>query len=259
MANYVKGDVLAAVAPLQQLRLLHLRVDFLQQLLLRLGKLPSLQHLSLEYCEVEHAAGTAAAWPLLPQLQALDVWWDDGDADLPDDMAVIWAGALACTGLTRLCLGAQNREYDSDSVAVCVGLARLTRLKELTLHSCTSLVPGDAQALTALTALTRLALNGVEGVEEADIAALARSMPQLQHLELGGLDLSSVAFMAAVGTLTQLTELFLENSDMTEQSLLQLTGLVHLQVLHPPPYYGGVMKETVDRLWSAVWKQRQLL
>uniref|UniRef100_A0A383VTT0 Uncharacterized protein n=1 Tax=Tetradesmus obliquus TaxID=3088 RepID=A0A383VTT0_TETOB len=147
----------------------------------------------------------------------------------------------------------------NDSVAVCSGLARLMRLKELTLFPRTSLVPGDAQVLTALTALTHLVLSGMEGVEEEDVVALAHSMPQLRHLELGGQDLRGGVGMAAVGTLTQLTELFLENNDMTEQGLMQLTGLVHLQVLHPPPFLHGVTQEVVDRLWAAVQEQQLLL
>uniref|UniRef100_A0A383W123 Uncharacterized protein n=1 Tax=Tetradesmus obliquus TaxID=3088 RepID=A0A383W123_TETOB len=165
VTNSVDGHILAVLTQLQQLRRLRLKVCFEEpQLLLCLKQLPGLQHLHLAYCEVQHAAGTAAAWAQLPQLKALKVTWsDEEEEDLPDEeeLAVIWAGALACTGLTRLWLSAQNHWIDPDSVAVCFGLARLTGLQELTIGSITSLVPGDAWALTALTALTYLSLSGV--------------------------------------------------------------------------------------------------
>lgn len=66
--------------------------------------------------------------------------------------------------------------------------------------------------------------------------------------------------MAAVGRLTQLTQLCLTNTGgLSDESLMQLTGLVQLQVLDEPNHCNGVTAEGVDLLWAAVRRQRQLL
>jgi hypothetical protein len=254
VTDWLAGASLAAVVPLQQLQTLRLKVDFEeQQPLLRLAQLPALRHLEIEYWQVRCVAGTAAAWPQLPQLRALDIWWDEAMEEFPveQQLSFILDKALACTGLTKLAFTSQNGSYVSDKVAVCARLAKLTRLRDLCMYGNTALVPGDAQALTALTGLTRLVLGDVHGVDEEHIVALAGCMPRLQHLDVTGLRLSSTACTAAIGRLTQLTELVLSNNeDITEQSLLQLTGLLQLQQLEVGGC--GVADDAVERFWAEV-------
>jgi hypothetical protein len=61
-----------SILQLQQLRHLDVVNGVAKpELLLRLAELPALQSLSLQYCENEAAAATAAAWPQLPQLHEL--------------------------------------------------------------------------------------------------------------------------------------------------------------------------------------------
>uniref|UniRef100_A0A383VY18 Distal membrane arm assembly complex 2-like protein n=1 Tax=Tetradesmus obliquus TaxID=3088 RepID=A0A383VY18_TETOB len=92
------------------------------------------------------------------------------------------------------------------------------------------------------------------------MVVLAYGLPQLRHLELAGLDFEGIAAMAAVGQLTQLTQLCLTNTGgLSDESLMQLTGLVQLQVLDEPNHCDSVTAEGVDLLWAAVRRQRQLL
>jgi hypothetical protein len=244
---------------LKQLQYLSLRVDFEQpQLLLQLAQLPALTHLALQYdwrCEGEPAAATASAWPLLPQLRELEI--DYNKYALPNQLQweAILAGAAAAAGLTRLSLDARMISdelqevlgLDSDDggrderwaseVAACASLAKLTCLQDLKICGSDTyfkfnLLRGDALALTALTRLTSLVVIGAEhGVGNAVATALARSLQQLQNLNLSYccLQLGSaegLACLQAFGRLTQLTWLKLwGNEGLTQHSLLQLTGL----------------------------------
>jgi hypothetical protein len=251
---------------LKQLQHLSVRVDFEQpQLLLQLAQLPALTHLALQYdegCAGQPAAATASAWPLLPQLRELKIGHHTPPS--PAQWAAILAGAAAAAGLAKLSLDARimsdkrQAEYlqlslDDDSfiifddtwvsqVAACAGLAKLTCLQDLTVsgndayYTCNHLVRGDALALTALTCLTRLVLDGAQhGVGTAVASALARSLQQLQSLDLGfcKLQLGSaegVVCLEAIGHLTQLTSLRLwGNEGLTQHGLMQLTGLSRLK------------------------------
>jgi hypothetical protein len=67
--------------------------------------------------------------------------------------------------------------------------------------------------------------------------------------------LGSNAFLSAAGQLQRLTCLCLEgNAWLTEQRLMQLTGLSHLQHLRVGKK-GEVTDEVLDRFWAAVRQQ----
>lgn len=143
-------------------------------------------------------------------------------------------------------------------MAICGKLTGLTGLRELALEDA-GIVPGDAMALTALTGLTFLALDTLHyGVGDAAATSLARSLQHLQHLELSkcSIDLGSADFLAAVGQLKQLIELVLEgNEGLTQQGLMQLAGLSHLQELTVDEDE-EVTGEVLGAFWAAVRGQQ---
>jgi hypothetical protein len=122
-------------------------------------------------------------------------------------------------------------------------------------------VPGDALALTALTGLTCLTLRHIhmqDGVDTAAVCALAGSLKQLRCLELSicGFDFSS-ELLSALRQLMQLTELRLSsNSTLTQQALMQLTGLTKLKKLCVEGCQ-GVTGEVVCAFWAAMRQQQQ--
>jgi hypothetical protein len=157
-----------SMAPLTQLELkqlqhLSVRVNYEQlchkpQLLLQLAQLPALTHIALQYdvyCEVDPAAATARAWPLLPQQRELAILNSvSGPPDQPQWEAMI-AGVAAAASLTKLTLDARmltselqhqygleddddnidtSLEYErfASEVAACARLAKLTCLQDLT-------------------------------------------------------------------------------------------------------------------------------
>jgi hypothetical protein len=290
------ADGLAPVTRLQMKQLQHLTLQVCSahpQPLLQLAQLPSLQHLALWYdlysygmtaqsrCR-PHAASTAAAWPLLPQLRELLISFNTDH--LPDERewAAICEGLTATTNLTKLQLDPrmkqdgepfpewlQEYEKTDSQLVVCACLAALTRLKHLTLGSGEGshlrikrapmkLAPGDALALTALTSLQRLNLDGAgNGVGTAVATALAGSLQQLQHLDLGscGLQLGNAEGMAcleAIGRLTRLTHLGLSyNLGLAQQSLVPLTGLSRLQQFDVTGW-DTIPEKRLQAFWAAV-------
>uniref|UniRef100_A0A383W0G3 Distal membrane arm assembly complex 2-like protein n=1 Tax=Tetradesmus obliquus TaxID=3088 RepID=A0A383W0G3_TETOB len=139
-------------------------------------------------------------------------------------------------------------------MTVCGGLVGLKGLKSLWLQDLW-LVPGDVLALTALIGLTSLALIHMhEEVYVEAATSLVRSLTQLEYLNLWrcDVDLSSMALLAAVGQLKQLTYLNHEgNAGLTQQGLMQLTGLKRLQMLHVD-CNEEVTDHVVDGFWAAV-------
>jgi hypothetical protein len=91
------------------------------------------------------------------------------------------------------------------------------------------LQPGDALWLTALTNLTRLVLfNMRDGVGDAAAAAIASSLTQLRHLDLGWCELGKDGgkLAEAVQQLVHLTELRLQgNSQLSREALISLLEL----------------------------------
>jgi hypothetical protein len=232
---------------------------------LQLAQLPSLQTLALHYYgEVESAAAAAQTWPLLPQLRELRLVRCYHKRFNMQHVAKIVAGAAAATGLTSLQLTFEGLPpttaalYEEPaSVAACATLAGLTGLRQLVLEEL-CLAPGDAVFLTALSGLTALDLSGISVHQKCDgsggevaVTALAGSL-QLRHLEMQhcGVDLSSMEVMTAIGQLRQLTSLLLAgNSGLTEQGLMQLTGLTRLQHLRVGSD-AGVTSEVLGRFWQ---------
>jgi hypothetical protein len=208
---------------------------------------------------------------LLPQLRELVIKFN---YCLPYERqwTAILAGVAAATSLTKLELDPRMTddyvewtgiaENELPEVAVCASLTALTRLKDLTFKCesnagdvwCTNLAPGDALALTALTGLTSLDFGWAEhGVCATAATALANNLKQLQQLCLNGcMELETaegVACLAAIGRLTKLTYLDLEdNPGLTGQGLMQLTGLSRLQELYMD-YLGDWMSDW----WLSVW------
>jgi hypothetical protein len=254
-------SVLLPLKQLQRLRLFTLFSD--QRPLLQLAQLPALQHLSLHYSATSAAAGAAAAWPQLPQLRELDVMCCD-NVPLPHQMAAILATVGWCSSLTRLALqvleSPTGSRHDARNIAACGKLAGVTNLRDLYIYWGSSLAPGDAEALTALTSLTSLGLVSLgSAMDDATAAALARSMPQLQDLDLGQCELGSMTCLAAIAKLVHLTSLNLQDwhigvrsdSKLTRAGLMLLTGLTSLQRLRLC-WNEAVTKSVVGEYWAAV-------
>ncbi|KAF6251045.1 hypothetical protein COO60DRAFT_682155 [Scenedesmus sp. NREL 46B-D3] len=233
----------------------------LGQLLSRLAQLPALEQLSLEYLDRRLAAAAAAAtWPQLPQLCEPAICFLH--APSRQQWQATLKGIAASANLTKLqlepgwlCTGETDGDEgeDATSDSPCAKLAGLANLKELSIENGRQvLAPGDALALTALTGLTRLALRHAgAGVGEA-ATATAGSCQQLHHLDLTGCNLVSMACLANVAHLTQLTELRLAgNSGLTHQGLMLLTALQRLQRFDVNRN-AEVTDEVVERFWAAV-------
>jgi hypothetical protein len=271
------GHMLAALHPLQQLQQLRLQVMFGEpQPLLQLAQLPALQRLALQYDIPRQAASAAAAWRQLPQLQELLIGPGDMSC-LPtrQEMASLLAGLAGNTSLTKLqlecCaadyvggephLGALNSRATLVHTAVCASLAVLAGLKELHLGD-VMMVPGDALALTGLTGLTSLMVDkGQQRVGTAAASALAGSLKLLCCLDLDSceIDLSDSKFMAALGQLTQLSKLQLEDSrgGVKQQGLMQLTRLTRLQQLGVTSWWVDVSDEVLAAFRAAIYKRQQ--
>ncbi|KAF6252921.1 hypothetical protein COO60DRAFT_483593 [Scenedesmus sp. NREL 46B-D3] len=268
--------MLQAVLQLQQLRRLTLgkignfSCSLADVRLSCLDQLPALQQLELVYDSGQQAAAAAAIWPQLPQLCALDIMY--GAANLSKRaVQPILNGAAACINLTYLWLDATwdwGVDGDDDGGEGAGGtcstsfakLAGLTNLKHLhTSDSSRLLVPGDALALVALTSLTTLALaRAGAGVGDEAATALAGSCQQLCRLDLMGCSLFSMACLASVAHLTQLTWLGLAgNRGLTPQGLMLLTGLKRQRELYVDRD-ADVMDEVVERFWAAVRQQQEL-
>jgi hypothetical protein len=252
----------SALLGLQQLQHVSLGVGFEDPEQLRcLAQLPALQHLSLEYWDVTHAAPTAPAWQHLSQLSELSVEQERDDPS-PQEFAAILAGVAAATSLTKLSLDARADDRDVVEelieVAACASLAGLTRLRDLTISSHSCLVPGDALALTALTSLTRLQLASTgSAVDDVVASALACSLTQLRSLDLRGCALGGLACLAPIAHLSQLTELLLDRVDgINRRGLLLLTKLTRLQQLSVK-LHREVNQEWMDQVFWPALRQRQ--
>ncbi|KAF6248731.1 hypothetical protein COO60DRAFT_1689590 [Scenedesmus sp. NREL 46B-D3] len=259
--------ILQPVMPLQQLRSLMFTADVDEpgQLLSRLAQLPALKQMWVVFDRWQPAAA-AVTWSQPPQLRELAVrFLSDGPSRR--QWQAILNGVAASTNLTTLWLdavcggdGDSNEGDGADGTwnNPCAKLAGLTTLKDLRLSDGSQLLaPGDALALTALTGLTHLALRDAgAGVGDEAAAALAGSCQQLRHLDLHCCNLISMACLANVAHLMQLTELQLDvNSGLTQQGLLLLTGLKRLQHLGVENNV-EVTGEVVKNFWAAVRGQQ---
>jgi hypothetical protein len=273
-ADAPQPHLLSALLPLKQLQWLRLYVGFPdQQPLLRLAQLPALQHISLQYTAASAAAGATATWPQLPQLRELDISGYDIDAPEPSETAAILDAVARCSGLTNLWLQVLEEPTESSKdeqvSAACGKLAGLTNLQELCIDLKSELAPGTAIALTALTGLTSLSLNNqMSAVDDATAAALARSLTQLQHLELEGCELGSMTCLAAIGKLVHLTFLSIDThvdpdvcncGRLTREGLMQLTGLTRLQHLEVIGRQNNkeITASDVGEFWATVQDARR--
>ncbi|KAF6255391.1 hypothetical protein COO60DRAFT_1641580 [Scenedesmus sp. NREL 46B-D3] len=259
-------ETLSSAMQLQQLQRLTFVADVAEPgQLLRLARLPALTQLSLGYKYWQPAAAAAATWPELPQLFELSVRLS-GLGPSRQAWPAILSGVAASTNLTRLELDTHRWFVGDDGEGEgangswstpCAKLAGSTNLRDLSiLNGAELLAPGDALALTALTGLTRLVLSGAgAGVGDEAATGVAGSCQQLRHLGLAECNLVSMACLANVALLTQLTGLRLEgNSGLTQQGLMLLTGLKRLQNLSMARS-AEVTGEVVERFWAAVRRQ----
>jgi hypothetical protein len=260
-----------------QLQRLHMIIDtYSADKVAQLAQLPALQHLSLGYNTLKLAAATAHVWRQLPQLQELRVSeYNKHDKGTVLQMQSILTGIAAATSLTNLHLhsgslandDAQMSHASMADIAVCPMLAGLSRLEELCIYTpmggsdvC------DARALTALTGLTYLDLSYSRGVVTTDSAtALARSLTRLRHLDLSSchqVDLNSTELMLALGQLTQLTLLGIDqgwgDNRLTVGALMQLTGLRHLTDLRAVISSREVSGEVLRVFWEKVRGQQKV-
>uniref|UniRef100_A0A383V9C3 Distal membrane arm assembly complex 2-like protein n=1 Tax=Tetradesmus obliquus TaxID=3088 RepID=A0A383V9C3_TETOB len=150
------------------------------------------------------------------------------------------------------------------AMRLCGGLTGLRGLRVLSLRS-VHLAPGDVLALTALTGLTRLEFVDMCKIGEVQAAAHAiiRSLKHLKCLRMQSchVDLSSTELLAAVGQLKQLTCLRLlgnvyGDGGVTEQGLMQLTGLSRLEQLDVNKNE-EVNEQVLGSFWAAMRQQQQ--
>ncbi|KAF6253307.1 hypothetical protein COO60DRAFT_1628266 [Scenedesmus sp. NREL 46B-D3] len=180
------------------------------------------------YNDRQHLAASAVTWPQLPQLRELSMRHGLDVLKEPSrqEWQAILNGMAASTNLTKLDLDVSyGWSYGVDLYEGGVGggtwdtpsarLAGLTILRELSIHiqKCSKpflpgelVVPGAALTLAALTGLTHLDLWGLDAaVGDEAATALAGSCRQLRHLKLNYCHLDSMACLANVALLTQLT------------------------------------------------------
>jgi hypothetical protein len=133
------SQLAALLLPMRQLRSVTLRVGFYEEeTLWLLANKTALQHLALCYDDAAAAAGTAAVWGQLPQLQMLEAIWKSDRAPSREQAAAILLGMSAATSLTKLVLQpkvftmlAEDPDEDepeigvtfSRAVAACASLA----------------------------------------------------------------------------------------------------------------------------------------
>jgi Leucine-rich repeat (LRR) protein len=273
--NYTQQQALLQLQQLPALQHLHLAVNNIQpQSLLQLAQLPALQHLELKYSTGTAAAATAHTWALLPQLRELAVDDHDDPKDAPRDLAAIVLGSAAATSLTKLYLSFSKAQPEPLDVVVVSSLTRLTRLKDLSFSGnlsyrseCQHLASGDSIAvLSSLTGLTQVSLKNIAcGARiTTDAAAVACNLKQLRSLMLRrcGLQLDTAEGMAcleAIGRLTQLTKLvLLDNEGLTEQGMMQLTGLSRLHDKYDWMVCNGrnVTSEVWEKFQAAIRQQQ---
>lgn len=245
---------LARVLALKQLQRLTLQLDIKKGELqpeLELAELPALQELDLCYFGDDVAAAAAPAFESMPQLRGMKVLCGSRSRNVKK----ILRGAAAATQLTSFCLECPVlSQCPGGGMPVISKLACLSGLRSLVLRDL-CLNPGDALAVTALTELTCLCLDSTRtGWSAVELAAVARNLKHLKHLSLcpNHIDLSSAPTLAAVGQLQQLTYLGLDyNGGLTQQGLMQLTGMSLLQQLCVDTT-GEVTDDVLNRFWAEV-------
>jgi hypothetical protein len=227
---------------LQQLQQLEVCIDVdydaTADVLMLTKRLQMLTHLALRYTYARDAAVASETWRQLPQLRELSFEFEEGVRVHRWEVDDIVAGVAAATTLTKLdfeayCADEASGEEDDEDdalvewecapVAVCRQLSSLTGLRDLSFSQDTYLKPGDALWLTALTNLTRLVLfNMRDGVGDAAAAAIASSLTQLRHLDLGWCELGTDGgdLAEAVQQLVHLTELRLEGNSLLSRGAL---------------------------------------
>uniref|UniRef100_A0A383WDL0 F-box domain-containing protein n=1 Tax=Tetradesmus obliquus TaxID=3088 RepID=A0A383WDL0_TETOB len=285
---YCRGPhQLAAVLPLQRLPALSFMMcdGFTEpEQLLRLAQLPARQELRLSSEGTWSAAvATAPAWGQLPQLCELKVECREAHAT-GRELAAVIAGVAAATALTGLDLqmfslespGREDDGHEEHAAAsmwggpqqvalnISASIAWLTRLQSLELSGldnvnssiwrAAGLVVGSVCALAALTGLTHLGLRrGGACVDDFTAAALAHSLKQLRRLDVSECELGTMVCLAAIADLPRLSDLQLKgNPGVTQQRLMLLTRLPHLQILSVARN-DEVTDAFMDEALSALW------
>lgn len=185
---------LTARASLRSLGFLTLPVD--AQQLAQLRKLPLLRALSLSHESVRLDATVAAALAGLKTLQHLNIAYDEVDpaglarlADLP--------------ALTSLVLGVP-RSGPGDLTAQLAAVAHIRTLRSLFFNGDMDPMPADAvRQLRGLPDLIALQLSNFE-LDDDGLAALPRTLQQLQLPKLGAITPDGIAALARLDALRSL-------------------------------------------------------
>jgi Leucine-rich repeat (LRR) protein len=201
-----------------------------------LEKLPGLKLLTLD--GIPEGENPLAALAGLKQLQTLIL----EDVELPP-------GSLApIAGLTKL----ESLDLEDTGVgdADLAYVAGLTGLQHLDLEGC-EVTDAGLVHLRELRKLGRLRLEDcpITGSGLANLAGLS----ELRSLNLEGMELETG--LAAIGTLTQLRELDLAKSTMSDDEFAHLASLTELEVLN---LYGSELSDEVIPQLSALNKLKRL-
>ena len=201
----------------------------------QLGRLSSLQKLSLLYRSLDSAAATAAAWGNLPCLQSLSVgngYGRGSEAQLGEEDREFLTTIVSSIGSARSVQALYVNLCDSD-VPCGLHISKLSRLQSLNL-SCSATEKGDLLQLTKLSQLTELEQVGVTHADDAVCASLACALTRLVKLEFWDSSLGDVCLVIIAHQLKQLQSLKLglgkAVTDTSLPCLLQMTQLSSLRL-----------------------------
>jgi hypothetical protein len=230
-----------------------------------------LQRLYLTDCGTGQSSGLQPVL-MLQQLQHLEVTFQEQQpADVTLERAFLLRDAL-----TRLALlpalqhvkleYAATQEWPLAALHLATLTARawgqMPQLRELRVRfSYGGGMEAIIAGLAAATSLTMLSIRPGASwhfkLDHSYNAAFTEVLPklqQLQHLELVRCTITSPECIAAIGQLTQLTELRLEGSRMIPQRLMLLTGLKQLQQLGVDKT-PRVTESVLEQFWAVLRQQ----
>lgn len=210
-----------AIGSLQKLEQLHLQLSSIGDVgVLQIGSLISLRELCLKDCAYLTIAG-AIHLCALSHLTALELF----APNLSDQMA---NNLLFLPKLQRLSLQPAN----SLSGTGFRMLGALRRLTQLNLHSTRSVVLGERlEYLRELTNLAQLRLT-FWIVLPIELASALSALPSLRVLDLTNCTLSNETHLSALAAVTQLENLTLSQTYITNAALIALQNMGNLRSLN---------------------------
>jgi len=185
---------ITARASLRSLGFLTLIVD--AQQLAQLRQLPLLRALTLSHGSVEIDAKIGAALAGLKTLQHLNIAYDEVD---PEGLARL----AELPALTSLVLGVAQ-SGPGDLTAQLAAVAKIRTLRSLFFNGDMNPMPADAvRQLRSLPDLIALQLSNFD-LDDDGLAALPRTLQQLQLPKLGAITPTGIAGLAELGSLRSL-------------------------------------------------------